>query len=166
MLLLIMGPSGTGKTTIGHLLAERIDAQFIEADDFWSQEKRAIMSQGIPLADSDRFGWLESLNKAAKHVIEGGKTAVLACSALRESYRDILFRDIQNRLTIYLHGTYDQIRHRVAERKDHFFPASLVESQFSIVEPPQDALWLDVTQTPEMLVEQIVAELGYQSGTK
>ena len=155
MIVVVMGVSGSGKTTIGKLLAQRLGCEFLDGDDFHPPQNVAKMAAGEPLSDADRWPWLEGLN--AK--LRSGKNAVLACSALKQSYRDILARDIPRCRFVFLDGSLELIRARLKERQHRYMPASLLESQFATLEPPTEALTVDIALPPERCVEQIVAGL-------
>ncbi|TAI49056.1 gluconokinase [Flagellimonas allohymeniacidonis] len=152
---IVMGVSGTGKTTVGKLLGKALDIPFFDGDDYHPETNVQKMSAGIPLNDQDREGWLLTLNELAqKHRSSG---AVIACSALKESYRKILRKDLDNHLEfVFLQGSFELIKKRMESRKDHFMPAALLKSQFDTLEPPNDAITLSITNDPEMLVSQIL----------
>ncbi len=156
-----MGVCGVGKTSVGRTLATRLGARFIEADDFHSEENRRAMTQGIPLSDKMRVPWLKNLSSAVEEARQNG-TAVLACSALRRSYRDLLRANIGQVLFIFLDGDRDMIAGRIAKRTNHFMPPSLLDSQIATLDPPspdEDALCVDVAPSKEEvddIVEQSV----------
>lgn len=151
MIIIIMGVAGSGKTTIGSLLARELGCDFYDADDFHSESNRAKMSQGVALTDKDRTTWLLSLQKLIGQNIQLNKSIVLACSALKASYRKILGLNEHVRF-IYLKGTYEQIETRLRKRTGHFMPAELLASQFDILEEPQNAMTIDITQTPQEII--------------
>src|SRR6476660_900568 len=126
MIVVVMGVSGSGKSTIGQPLAERLDFPFLDADEFHPPENVAKMASGTPLTDEDRWPWLALLNTKLKNE----KNAVLACSALKQSYRDALARGLADCRFVHLRGTIELIRSRLADRKHRYMPASLLESQF------------------------------------
>jgi gluconokinase len=156
VILILMGVSGSGKSTIGGPLAARLGFPFLDADEFHPPENVAKMAAGIPLTDDDRQPWLERLNRE----LRSRKKAVLACSALKQSYREILTRDIRAPVFVFLKGEIELIRSRLANRKHRYMPASLLESQFATLEPPADAIELDIAQPPERCVEAILRALG------
>lgn len=156
MIIVVMGVSGSGKTTIGQLLASRLEYPFLDADEFHPPENVAKMAAGTPLTDADRRPWLELLN--GKLLDQGN--AVLACSALKESYRQALSLGLADCRFVHLRGSLELIRSRLAERKHRYMPASLLESQFAALEPPAGALAVDITQPPERCVERIVSGLS------
>lgn len=150
--VLVMGVAGCGKTSLGKLLAEQTNARFIEADDFHSEANIAKMSAGEALTDTDRAGWLLALNETLRsHAAEAaarGDTSrqVLACSALKETYRGVLACGLEHFVTVYLEGDIGAIAPRLQQRPDHFMPVSLLESQFATLEPPADALVIAVSK--------------------
>jgi len=156
MIVIVMGVSGCGKSTIGQPLAERLGYPFLDADEFHPPENVAKMAAGIPLTDADRQPWLELLN--AKLCVQGN--AVLACSALKESYRRALSQGLADCRFVHLRGSIELIRSRLAERKHRYMPASLLESQFAALEPPQDAIEVDVSQAPDACLRAIESRLG------
>jgi gluconokinase len=153
--LIVMGVSGSGKSLVGKAAATALGWIFLDADDFHSEANRTKMHNGIPLTDEERFPWLESLNAelTARHA--RGEHVVLACSALRECYREILRRGLPGVCFIYLKIDIAAVRKRVSERSGHFFPAQLVENQFATLEPPADAVDIDATLPQETIVEKI-----------
>jgi carbohydrate kinase (thermoresistant glucokinase family) len=148
MIVIIMGVAGSGKTTIGSLLAKELDWAFYDADDFHSESNRAKMSQGIPLTDEDRADWLISLRELITQNIRQNKSAILACSALKNSYRNMLEVDEQVKF-VHLHGTYEQIKTRLNTRTGHFMSAGMLDSQFQTLEEPENALTVDIKNTPK-----------------
>ncbi|HYR35615.1 MAG TPA: gluconokinase [Burkholderiales bacterium] len=155
MIVVLMGVSGAGKTTIGELLAARLGWRFIEGDECHPPENVAKMAAGTPLEDSDRWPWLDALNRR----IRGERDAIVTCSALKESYRRRLLAGVADARIVYLHGTKALIASRLAERKHRYMPASLLDSQFATLEPPAAAIAIDVTGDPEDSVEAIVQAL-------
>ena len=155
MIVVVMGVSGSGKTTIGKLLAQRLGIEFLDGDDFHPPESVAKMAAGTPLGDEDRRPWLELLNEKLKEK----EKVVLACSALKQSYRDVLARQLARCTFVFLNGDIDLIRSRLVERRHRYMPASLLESQFAALEPPQNAIDVDVAKTPERCVDQVLAAL-------
>ena len=149
-----MGVAGCGKSTIGAMLAHELGWDFYDADDFHSESNRIKMAQNIPLTDEDRAGWLDSLRSLIGQNIQNEKSIVLACSALKKSYRDILMINEQVEF-IYLRGTYEQIEARLLQRSGHFMSAKMLASQFDILEEPQDALTIDITHTPQEIISII-----------
>jgi gluconokinase len=155
MIVVLMGVSGAGKTTIGELLAARLGWRFIEGDEYHPPQNVAKMAAGIPLEDSDRWPWLDALNRR----IRGERDAIVTCSALKEAYRRRLLAGVADARIVYLHAPKALIAARVAGRKHKFMPASLLESQFATLEPPIEALAIDVSGEPEDSVEAILRTL-------
>ena len=153
-IIIIMGVAGCGKSTIGAMLAHELGWDFYDADDFHSESNRIKMAQNIPLTDEDRADWLDSLRSLIGQNIQNEKSIVLACSALKKSYRDILMINDQVEF-IYLRGTYEQIEARLLQRSGHFMSAKMLASQFDILEEPQDALTIDITHTPQEIISII-----------
>jgi gluconokinase len=133
MIVVLMGVSGSGKTTIGELVAKRMGWPFIEGDDYHPRENIAKMAAGIALNDSDRWPWLDALNRR----IRGERDAIVTCSALKESYRRRLLAGVADARLVYLHAPKAVIAERVAKRKHKYMPASLLDSQFATLEPPR-----------------------------
>ena len=156
MIVLVMGVAGVGKTTIGEPLALALDAQFIDADDFHPPENVAKMKAGIPLQDADRWPWLDRLNEELKK----HRRAVLACSALKESYRRRLAQGITDFRIVYLHGSRALLTERIQARQHRYMPAALLDSQLATLEPPSNAIPIDVAATPEECVAAILTELN------
>lgn len=140
MIVVLMGVSGAGKTTIGKALARRLGWRFVDADDYHPAANVAKMALGRPLDDADRWPWLGRLNQ----VLRKEEEAVLACSALKERYREHLARGIEDLRWVYLKGTLELIRSRLAGRRHRYMPASLLESQFAALEPPRNAIVVDL----------------------
>lgn len=155
-----MGVSGSGKSTVGALLATRLGCEFLDADEFHPPENVAKMAAGVPLTDADRAPWLARLNAELKR----RKGAVLACSALKESYRRTLAQGIDCRF-VHLRGPIELIRARMQTRRHRYMPAALLESQFATLEPPAGAIEVDIAEPPERCVERIRASLGVRRQT-
>jgi gluconokinase len=156
---IIMGVSGCGKTSVGKVLAEQLGWNFYDADDFHPPENIAKMAIGTSLTDADRAPWLESLRALIASCLRTDKPGVLACSALKERYRQILLEGNPGAQLVYLRGSYDLIWSRMARRPGHYMKPEMLQSQFDALEEPQDALTLDVS----LSVEQIVNILRLQS---
>jgi gluconokinase len=154
VIVVVMGVSGSGKSTVGALLAERLGCEFLDADEFHPPDNVAKMAAGAPLNDADRAPWLQRLNAELRK----RKDVVIACSALKESYRRTLAQGVDCRF-VHLRGPIELIRARMQERRHRYMPASLLESQFAILEPPADAIAVDIADTPERCVERIRAAL-------
>lgn len=160
MIVVVMGVSGSGKTTLGQLLAKRLGCTFIDADDHHPAENVAKMAAGVPLEDADRWPWLEQLNAMLRECARDGLAAVLACSALKQAYRTRLGEGIDDCRLVYLQGSIEQLRARLAERQHRYMPASLLESQFAALEAPTDAITVDVAEPPARCVETVLAAIG------
>jgi len=160
MIVVVMGVSGSGKTTLGRLLAKRLGFTFVDADDHHPAENVAKMASGVPLEDADRWPWLERLNVLLHTHAAGGRPVVLACSVLRQVYRARLCAGIDDFRLVYLKGSIEQLRARLAERRHRYMPASLLASQFAALEPPVDAITVDVAEPPERCLETALAALG------
>lgn len=159
MIILIMGVSGSGKTTIGRLLADTLCCEFVDADSFHSPGNRTKMSAGTPLSDQDRRPWLHALRKAIDRWISEGRNVVLACSALSASARRTLISDSRSIKLVYLKGSFDLIHGRLARRPHHFMPQTLLASQFDTLEEPADALTIDAGWPPDTIAAHIIASL-------
>jgi gluconokinase len=151
--------SGSGKTTVGELLAEKLGAEFAEGDSYHPPANIEKMRRGVALDDADRRPWLEALSAEIDRWLAAGKTVVLACSALKQSYRDVLAKDRPEVRFVFLKGDEALIRARLARRKGHYMPASLLASQIATLEEPEGAITVDVAATPETIVRQILAAL-------
>jgi gluconokinase len=154
MILIIMGVAGSGKTTVGSLLAQELGWKFYDADDYHSEANRTKMSQGIPLTDEDRANWLATLRGLIEQSIHQNTSAVLACSALKNSYRDLLKINEQVKF-VYLQGTYEQIKARLKNRTGHYMSAGMLDSQFQTLEEPENTLSIDIIHTPQEIVSII-----------
>jgi gluconokinase len=161
MIVVLMGVSGSGKTTIGTLLAERMNTTFADADTYHSAANKAKMAAGQPLTDQDRQPWLETLNTLLLQWFEAGKGGVLACSALKDAYRQTLVRGLP--LNAYrfvlLDGSKELIAERLAHRKNHYMNPDLLDSQFATLEPPADALRVTNDHAPAVVVDEIMNHL-------
>jgi len=157
MIIVIMGVSGAGKTTVGRLLAEELGWKFYDADDFHSAANKDKMSRGVPLTDEDRADWLAVLRSLLHQNIEASQSIVWACSALKQEYQDVL-RVSKEVHFVYLQGTYQQIKARLKERKDHYMKPEMLASQFAILNEPNDALTINISKTPKEIVAVIRKE--------
>ncbi len=155
-----MGVTGCGKTTVGAKLAEACGWDFHDADDFHPAANVDKMKSGIPLTDEDRWPWLDILNALICDSQRTGKSLVLACSALKQAYRDRLARNCAGVRFVFLDGDRGVIRARLAARQGHYMNPALLDSQFAILEQPQDALRLDAAKHPAALVEDIRSALA------
>lgn len=158
-IIFIIGVAGSGKTTVGNLVASALDIPFFDGDDFHSKENKDKMASGNPLNDEDRLPWLTAINKKAIEALFNNG-AVIACSALKHQYRTILANEISHIHWIFLEGDYDTIHQRLVERNDHYLKASLLQSQFDILEKPVNAFSLSVNQSLENMVESIINNIA------
>jgi len=156
--VIVMGVSGCGKSTVGSLLAARLGVDFIEGDEFHPSENVAKMASGQALTDEDRKGWLQTLSDQLKQAQVNRKSVVLSCSALKESYREILKRGSPKAWIIYLNSSFEVLNERVTQRSHQYMPASLLKSQLATLEPPAPGprvLSFDVATPAEQIAEQI-----------
>jgi gluconokinase len=162
MIVLVMGISGSGKSHVGRLLAARLGWPFSDGDDFHSPQNKAKMNAGIPLDDADRWPWLTAIRQSLEQDCRTGCNRVLACSALKRSYRDYL-RDGLPMQLVFLDGPPELLAERLATRRGHFFDPRLLQSQLDSLErPTPDEAWImDIHQPPEAIVEAVLARLGW-----
>jgi gluconokinase len=159
MIAVLMGVSGCGKTTVGKILSRITGWRMFDADDFHSAENIEKMRSGVPLTDEDRWPWLDNLNTLLREWGEN-ENVLLACSALKQSYRDRLARGCRDVRWILLSGDFDLILSRLANRRGHYMPASLLRSQFETLEEPADAIVIDIADQPEVIARRIAEVLG------
>jgi len=159
MIIILMGVSGSGKTTIGARLAQALGCPFYDADQFHPPANVAKMQQGLPLTDEDRWPWLQALRVHIETCIHQGVSAVLACSALKQTYREHLVIDEAEVKLVYLKGDYDLIQERLAQRRGHFMPPGLLASQFATLEEPKQGIVVDIVHPPETIVALIREQL-------
>jgi gluconokinase len=154
--IILMGVSGSGKTTIGRLLASRLGWNFYDADDLHPAENIVKMAKGIPLTDPDRIPWLIILHNLISKSLSEKIPGVLGCSALKESYRKILLEGTRQIQLVYLKGDFSLIQSRMNNRSDHFMKSAMLQSQFEILEEPADALVVDISQSTEEILDRIL----------
>jgi gluconokinase len=154
--VILMGVSGSGKTSVGSSLAQHLGWDFYDADHFHPPENIAKMANGIPLDDSDRAPWLGSLHDMISSSLQGDRPGVLACSALKERYRQRLMNGLEGVQLVYLKGSYDLIWSRMETRTDHYMKPQMLKSQFEALEVPVNALTLDISRPVEELVQEII----------
>ncbi len=154
-----MGPAGSGKTTVGKLLAAQLGWDLFDADNFHSAANIEKMSRGIPLHDEDRIPWLNSIREAMLQWDAQGRNAVLACSALKRSYRERLLINSNVKL-VYLKGSFELFRERLRARKGHYAGEQILAGQFADLEEPADAITIDAAQSPEQIVAGIRERLA------
>jgi gluconokinase len=159
MVIVVMGVTGAGKTTVGKLLAKRLHWQFLDADDFHPAANIEKMKRGISLTDADREPWLEAIHAALVQNAEKNQDVVLACSALKESYRQKLAAGSELRIC-YLKGSFEEISARLEHRSGHFAGAAILAGQFADLEEPADAVILNVGATPEKNVREALRKLN------
>lgn len=162
MVILLMGVSGVGKTTIGTLLAQRLAIPFYDGDDFHTPANITKMRQGIALTDGDRALWLASLGGFIQNLVNSHQAAVIACSALKATYRQQLSQGHREVQFVYLKGDYELIQRRLDQRQGHFMAPTLLASQFATLEEPEDSLVVEVTAAPEAVVQTICTHLALQ----
>jgi gluconokinase len=160
MVIIVMGVSGSGKTTIGRALAAALHWRFSDADDFHSPANVEKMTNGIPLTDEDREPWLRTIRMAIEQWKRDEPGHVLACSALKGSYREILEQNDPDVKFVFLHGGFELISQRLKERKSHFFNSALLRSQFEALESPRDALVVDVAKDPQEIINVILKKIN------
>lgn len=160
MVIVVTGVAGSGKTTIGRRLAEDLGWKFLDADDFHPPANVEKMSQGIPLEDTDRLPWLESLHDLLLHCLERGEHIVVACSALKGSYRKYLLLDDERVKLVYLKIDHALVLERLRARKGHFMKAEMLDSQFAALEEPEEASHFDISLPPGAIVTAIRGRLA------
>ncbi len=163
MVILIMGVSGSGKTTVGRMVARVLKVPFVDADDLHPRKNVTKMKQGVPLTDADRSPWLKRVAAEIGRLAEEGG-GVVACSALKEDYRGMLMGDRSSQVNlVYLKGERKRLLKRLSERRNHFMPPELLDSQLETLEEPDSALTLSIERSPEVLCEKIVRRAARSS---
>lgn len=157
MVILLMGVSGVGKSTVGARVAARLGWAFYDADDLHTPENVERMRSGRPLDDEARFPWLQAVRQVIEEVVARGENAVVACSALKADYRTLLLRGVSDVRVVHLTAPAEVLRERVSHREGHFMPAALVDSQLATLEPPEGVLVLNAIAPVNLLVDEIVA---------
>ena len=163
VILVLMGVAGSGKTSIGVLLAERLGCAFLDGDSLHSKESIEQMSQGIPLTDAIRGPWLAAIRERMRNALANNESLVVACSALKQRYRDFLSEGVPIRW-VYLQGPEHLIRSRLQTRTNHFLKEEMLASQLDVLEEPRDAMVVDISATPSEIVDDIVTRLAEMSG--
>ena len=158
----IMGVSGSGKTTVGLALAQKLGAPFYDGDDFHPPQNVAKMANGIPLDDADRHPWLVRLHDLIAGHLARGRTAVIACSALKKKYRDQLRQENEGLSIVYLKGSLNLLWERMKVRKDHYMKAEMLHSQFEALEPPSphNTLIINVEEGLDSIIDHIIQHIG------
>lgn len=160
--VVVMGVSGCGKSTVGRLLAAALQVHYVEGDELHPPENVARMAAGIALTDADRHGWLREVAGQLANATSEARGVVVGCSALKRGYRDLLRAAAPDLCFVHLHGARELLERRLAERKGHYMPASLLQSQLDALQPPaadEPALGLDIACPPEQLAERAHAWL-------
>jgi len=155
MVILVMGVAGSGKSTIAHKLADSLGWQYIDADDFHPLENIEKMRQGMPLTDRDRLPWLSLLQHMIETWLKSQQNVVLACSALKAAYRQMLHVGQTGVQLVYLKGSDELLAERIQQRHNHFMKLELLKSQLDVLEEPTTGIVIEISQTPEAIVQQI-----------
>jgi gluconokinase len=164
MVVIVMGVTGAGKTTVGRALATALGWEFHDGDELHSEASKLKMHRGIALDDADRAPWLSAIRKLILVMLSEGRNGVVACSALKQAYRDEIVVEPNSVKIVYLKGSKEVIAERLRNRGDHFMNPDLLQSQFDTLEEPRDAIVVDVSAAPEAIVNEVVARLGGQLG--
>jgi len=161
---IVMGVSGCGKSSVASLLADRTGGRYLDADDYHPAANKAKMVAGHPLTDEDRWGWLDAVNAALRAESAAGRTVFMACSALKQVYRDRLAVGLPTLRFVYLKGSKDLIRERLGHRSHHFMPPALLDSQFATLEEPADAITVSIEPALDVIVEVILRHIRPAGG--
>jgi gluconokinase len=165
MVIVLIGVAGSGKTTVGQVLARRLGWPFRDGDDFHSLHAREKMRRGIPLDDEDRRPWLEAIRSSIGQALAHDENMVYACSALKKKYRDLLRVDDYRVKFVYLKGSPALIAERLANRRGHFFNPQLLQTQFKDLEEAKDCFEVDISSAPNAIADLIIDRLGVTPGT-
>jgi gluconokinase len=160
MVIILIGVSGCGKTTIGIELSEKVGYLFLDGDDFHSAANIEKMSGGVPLTEADRRPWLNTLRREVERCLDRGENLVLACSALSQQSRELLRGDNNDVRFVYLQGSKELIEQRLKNRKGHFASSDLLDSQFDVLQEPESAIVVCITPSPQDIVAEVCDELG------
>ena len=161
MVVIVMGVTGAGKTTVGRALAESLGREFHDGDELHSGASKRKMHRGIALDDADRAPWLSAIRKLILVMLSENRSGVVACSALKQSYRDEIVVDPNLVKVVYLKGSKEVIAERLSHRRGHFMNPHLLQSQFDTLEEPRDAIVVDISMAPEAIVREIRIQLGH-----
>ena len=161
MIVVVYGVSGSGKTTVGRLLAEQLDWVFLDADDFHPAANIDKLRSGTPLTDADRWPWLSVLAQKIVGLQAQGRSAVLACSALKRTYRTELGINESTVRSVLLSGSLEVIQARLGQRQHAFMATSLLQSQLATLQPSSDSLIVDIAELPEKICQQIIDDLAF-----
>jgi len=159
MVIILMGVSGCGKTTIGIELSKGIGCLFLDGDDFHSEANIMKISGGAPLTEADRTPWLNTLRRKIEQCLDSGENLVLACSALSRQSRDVLRGENKDVRFVYLQGSKKLIKQRLKDRTEHFMHSDMLDSQFDVLQEPDEAIVVSITQSPQEIVAQLRGEL-------
>lgn len=160
MVVIVMGVTGAGKTTVGRALSSALEWEFHDGDDLHSEANKRKMHRGVALTDADRAPWLRAIRELITDMVSNGRNGVVACSALKQSYRDEIVVDPTLVKVVYLKASPEQIAERLRNRVGHFMNPDLLQSQFDTLEEPRDAIVVDASMAPEAIVEEIKRRLG------
>jgi gluconokinase len=162
MIIIVMGVSGSGKTSVGTEVAKRLECGFSDADEFHSAANKAKMASGTPLTDEDRWPWLDAMRAAIAGHIAADRNYVFACSALKRIYRDRLRNGDEDVLFVYLSGTFEQLKDRLSRRQNHFFDPGLLKSQVDTLEVPgaDEAVSIDITPPIAQICDEVMAVIA------
>ena len=163
MMVVLMGVSGSGKTTVGEILASRTGWRLYDADEFHSAANIEKMRSGIALEDADRWPWLDRMHAMLQEKYARGESVLLACSALKQKYRDRLAQGGLPLRWVYLKGDFDLIHRRLEARKGHYMKAGLLETQFAALEEPREAIVADIGAAPEAIADDVLRQLKASS---
>ena len=165
MTVVMMGVAGSGKTTIGRLLAQALGCAFLEGDSLHPPANVEKMSRGIPLTDADRSPWLAAIRGHILDAAKRGECLVVACSAIKQQYRDFLSQGT-NVTWVYLKGSRDLIASRIEHRREHYMKVGMLDSQFTDLEEPSEALVVDISPPPEVIVPELLSRLASQRASR
>ncbi len=160
MIVIVMGVTGAGKTTVGREFAKSLGWEFHDGDELHSEESKRKMHRGMALDDADRAPWLAAIRKLIQGMLVEGRNGVVACSALKQSYRDEIVLDPESVKVVYVKGSKEVIAERLRHRGGHFMNPDLLQSQFDTLEEPRDAIVVDVSMAPEAIVREMRTRLG------